>query len=420
MENVIHRLTLDLTRPGNGACLTVQRGDTARTLVVSLAQNGRPYRISDGVTAVFYARKSDGVPLFNSCIIDQNTVRYDFTGQTTNVEGAVECEIKLYGPDMELLTSAPFELMVEDTVHQEGDIPDSSPEYTALTELVSRGTELIGNLEGLSEELLPIRDEVKRNARDAEEAALAARDYANNAQLARDDILRLADRAEDAARRAEEAADRAGAAMDGCASEDYVNDAVAELWAEIRYVPIAISNFRHNAGTVELGTVLDFVELSWNLNKDPALQKLDNAMLLSVARSVEQPGPFAKTTSFTLTVTDEREAQDTASTTVYFYPGVYYGAMAVDAQLDSAAILALKRTLRGDRKITFTAECGGLRPVFACPSRYGTPKFVIGGFEYDWNHAATIAFTNDSGHTESYDVWMHGQDVAGSITVTVS
>lgn len=254
----------------------------------------------------------------------------------------------------------------------------------------------------------------------AEDMARMAEEFKNAAALAAEDAAQMASHAENSAKRAEAAADRAAGAMTGFATEVYVDDIAAQIWAEIRYVPIAITNFRHNAGTVELGTLLDSVELSWNLNKDPVLQKLDNAILLSVARSVKQLGPFAKTTSFTLTATDEREAQDTASTTVYFYPGVYYGAMAVDAQLDSAAILALKRTLRGDRKITFTAECGGLRPVFACPSRYGTPKFVIGGFEYDWNHAATVAFTNASGHTEAYDVWMHGQAVAGSITVTVS
>ena len=416
MEKVIHRLALDLERPGSSTCLTVRRGDSARTLVVTLSQGGRPYRISDGVTPVFYARKSDRVPLFNHCTVEQNTIRYDFTGQTTNVVGPVECEIKLYGPDMELLTSAPFDLMIEDTIQQEGDIPDSSPEYTALTELVAKGTALIGNLEGLSEELLPIADEVRRNAHDAETAAMKAVDSAKEAETAKNTVVSLASHADDAARRAEEAAERAEGLTGGCATREDVE----EIWAEIRYVPIAISNFRHSAGTVELGTVLESVGLSWVLNKDPAQQSLNGVLIPSTARAVTAPGPFDKTTKFSLAVTDERGAPDTASTTVYFYNAVYYGTHTGTAMPTDEQLRALPKNLQSGKGLDLKGNAGvGQYLIYACPTSYGTPEFWYNGIQGGFYKLGTMLHTNASGHKENYDIWLSGADELGTRTITV-
>lgn len=98
MENVIHRLTLDLTGPDTIPRVEVQQ-DNARSLSISLTQGGRPYWIAEGVTAVFSGRKPDGNPLFNACTVEKNRVVYDFTPQTTNVAGIVECEILLYSGD---------------------------------------------------------------------------------------------------------------------------------------------------------------------------------------------------------------------------------------------------------------------------------------------------------------------------------
>lgn len=197
-------------------------------------------------------------------------------------------------------------------------------------------------------------------------------------------------------------------------------DAVSALRADIEYVPIDITSIRHGAGTVEIGKVLDSVEVSWSLNKEPASQTLNGTDIDLDSRKVTVTGPFSGTTKFTLSVTDERDTKDTASTTVSFFNGVYYGALAVDAQIDSAAILGLTRKLQGGREITFTVNAEGKRPVYAIPTSYKTPTFTIGGFTYEWTKVASVEFTNSSGHEELYDVWMHGQNVSGSITVVVT
>ena len=171
MERAVTYITLDVQKIDSGVLIKTKRGDSARRLVVSLTNRGRPYIPGEGVTAVFYERKPDGNPCFNDCDIDGCTVSYDFTGQTTNVVGLAACEIRLYDAGNHLLTSPRFEMLVDATEYQEGDVPDSSPEYTALTEMVAKGTELIRDLTDVQAGLEPIRDAAIQAAQEAEASA---------------------------------------------------------------------------------------------------------------------------------------------------------------------------------------------------------------------------------------------------------
>lgn len=223
MENVVHRLTLDLTKPDVFPRVEVQR-DNARTLVVSLSQNGRPYWIAEGVTAVFSARKPDGKPLFNACTVEKNTVRYDFTDQTTNVPGIVECEILLYSGDERILASPRFELAVDDLIHQEGDVPESAPEVTALTQMLATGTDMLEDLGELEEVLeqaersASLASKMASGAIAAQEAALSA---ASDAESAKKAALTAKVKAEDSAGLAAASADTASSkAQESAVSAD--------------------------------------------------------------------------------------------------------------------------------------------------------------------------------------------------------
>lgn len=178
MENAMIRLTLDVQDIDSGKMISVKKGETARSLIVSLANRGSPYKIADGCTVAFSARKPDGNPLFNDCAADGSTVRYDFTGQETAAEGVVACEIQVYGPDNKLLVSPRFELLVAEKVQQDGDVPESGPEFTALTEMVSRGTELIGELMDNATGMRAMLDDAEAAAEAAVEAAEEAKEAA--------------------------------------------------------------------------------------------------------------------------------------------------------------------------------------------------------------------------------------------------
>ena len=236
MERALTYITLDVQKIDSGQLIKAKRGDSARRLVVSLTNRGRPYIPGEGVTAVFYERKPDRNPCFNDCDIDGCTVTYDFTGQTTNVVGLAACEIRLYDAVGQLLTSPRFEMLVDATEYQEGDVPDSSPEYTALTEMVSKGTELIRDLTDVQAGLEPIRDAAIEAAEAAERSAAVSEASANLAELAarRSDVdaqaaLRAA---EEAGIAADNAVALAGAAADSAFQAEGSAQAANQAYVE--------------------------------------------------------------------------------------------------------------------------------------------------------------------------------------------
>lgn len=198
---------------------------------------------------------------------------------------------------------------------------------------------------------------------------------------------------------------------------------LADIQADLAYKAIDITKFTNSAaGTHEIGTTITEVNLAWELNKTPASQTLDGASIGADVRSKSYTGQSIKANkSYSLAVTDERGATDSASTSISFLNGVYYGVMGNGATINSAAVLALTRKLQGSKGITFTANPGTTQRIaYAFPTRYGTPVFSVGGFEGGFSKAATFDFTNASGYTESYDVWLSDEMNLGSTSVKVS
>lgn len=197
-----------------------------------------------------------------------------------------------------------------------------------------------------------------------------------------------------------------------------MEDAIIELESQMAtFHPIDITSIANNIGTVELGTTVDSVTVSWVVNKTPAAQTLNGEPISAALRSAVVPGPFTSGVTFSVTVEDESGNKDSASTSVNFHNGVYCGSLPDGSILNSATIRTLTRKLQGSKATSFSAPAG--RPTYALPTRYGKPSFNIGGFDYSWNKAATIQFENASGYVESYDIWQHPQLVSSAITVTV-
>ena len=147
MTNSYYKISLDIHDHGSHVSLKAKKGDTGRLLYITLMDGGKPYVITNECRAVFAAKKADGNILYNECSIIGNTICYAFTPQTTSAVGKAECEIKLYGAENKLLTSARFMLIVDDTVYNEGDEVESEKEVSALTALVSEATTLIHKVE---------------------------------------------------------------------------------------------------------------------------------------------------------------------------------------------------------------------------------------------------------------------------------
>lgn len=133
-----YRFNLDVQSTVSQVSLPVRLLDTGRRLYVNLTDGGSPYIIEDGCRAVFSARKADGNPVMNDCIIENNSIiRYDLTAQTTSYPGIVDCEMSLYDPDGKLITSPKFILVVDDRVVHDADFPVSESENGILDGMIT-------------------------------------------------------------------------------------------------------------------------------------------------------------------------------------------------------------------------------------------------------------------------------------------
>lgn len=150
MERSVFDITLELQSAYSPTSVTVNRGDTHRTLRLHLADGGRPYPMGEDVRPVLTAIKPDGSHLYNACRVEAGAVIYDLTPQTTVLPGQVECQLRLYGKSGELLTSAAFLLSVADTVYADGDEAiQSAGEVTALTKLITEAGEKLSQMDAV-------------------------------------------------------------------------------------------------------------------------------------------------------------------------------------------------------------------------------------------------------------------------------
>lgn len=192
---------------------------------------------------------------------------------------------------------------------------------------------------------------------------------------------------------------------------------------EFEYVPIAITSFTNNKNTVEMGTKITDVILNWALNKDPKTMTInDESITPLTARTKTYSGQNITTNkTYTLKVTDEKDASATKTTSITFVNGVYWGAKAAPSgAYDSAFILGLSKALQGSKGKTFTVDAAAGQHIFyALPARYGACTFNVGGFDGGFTKVSTIEFTNTSGYKENYDVYKSVNAGLGNTTVTV-
>ena len=137
------KLTLDIQETSMPVAVKAKRGDTSRMLQISLSDGGMPYHITEDCFATFTAQKSDGTKINNPCTIENCVITYKFTEQTCAVVGKMVAEIKLYGANEKLITSASFVIDVYDTVFKEGDEVNSEGEMNVLDALIVRTEQLL-------------------------------------------------------------------------------------------------------------------------------------------------------------------------------------------------------------------------------------------------------------------------------------
>lgn len=112
-----YRFTLDLHKHQSQQSIAVFKGDTAVRLYISITDGGKSYFIGDGWTAYFFGSRADEEPLIHPCMIRGNTeIVYDFKESTAFIEGIVDCQIRLYGKDKQLISAPKFIIVVDERV----------------------------------------------------------------------------------------------------------------------------------------------------------------------------------------------------------------------------------------------------------------------------------------------------------------
>ena len=154
MEYTVHKITLDIHKTVSPVSVHVKKGDTGRRLMIHLAEKGFPYHLSLDCYAVFTAKKPDGKVLFNNCAIEDCVIIYDFTEQTVAVAGLMDCEIILYGAGGKQLTSASFNIVVEDTIYDTETEIESTDEFNVLSALIAQVEAMTEKLLEMNEKLL--------------------------------------------------------------------------------------------------------------------------------------------------------------------------------------------------------------------------------------------------------------------------
>lgn len=209
------------------------------------------------------------------------------------------------------------------------------------------------------------------------------------------------------------------------------------------YTAMAITSLSLNKASVqEIGTSVTGFDAAWVLNKTPTEQTItvtgagDATIIADVnARSttaltgdaadawneIKAKTKSSGTLAVSIHVKDTRDAEESKTASIQWLNGVYTGAAAIPATINSAFIRTLTKSLQGGKGKTFTVNAAtGAYIWYACPVRYGTPNFNVGGFDGGFSKVATLDYTNPSGYTESYQVWRSDNAGLGITTVVVS
>lgn len=194
--------------------------------------------------------------------------------------------------------------------------------------------------------------------------------------------------------------------------------------ADLEYVPIKITSFNNNIGTVEIGKTITSVTFNWSLNRKANEVTLDGEIVDSdVSQITLSDLNITSNKTWTLKATDNRDLTVSSNTSITFLNGVYYG-VAIDLDLeniDSALIRHFTRALTGSRARTINVVADLDMYIYYCvPTRFGTCNFNVGGFDGGFKKILTLDFTNASGYTESYDVYRSTNRGLGSTTVKIT
>ena len=203
-----------------------------------------------------------------------------------------------------------------------------------------------------------------------------------------------------------------------------VKMALDTIIAKIYYVAPSVTSFTCNPSRTayEIGEKVTSITFTWTYNKEIVSQSLTECTIELSDRTATYSTELTSNKTFTLTASDGTN-NATSSKSFTFNNKVHHGSASIPTTYDSAFILSLNGTLKGNKNGTYTTNVGtGQYFYIAMPTSYNNADVLtgkIGGFDTDFSKVATIEHTNASGYKTNYNIYKSTNSNLGNITMTI-
>lgn len=187
------------------------------------------------------------------------------------------------------------------------------------------------------------------------------------------------------------------------------------------YVPLVVSSFVNNVGTVEVGAEVTSVTLSWAYNKDVVSQGISGyaPSLNPAVRSFTVTTPITASTTFTLTASDGR-TNVAVTSSVLFRQKRYWGVSPVPSLVDADILALTGSEFAIGRGTSKTLTAAGQYLYFAYPAAWGEATFTVNGLLNTAWEKTTRTFVNASGHASTYHIYRSQYLLTGTYQITIS
>ena len=153
---VTNSITVDVAKPDFPVVVRAKQLDNARYINITLTDNGLPFTIPDGTSAIFRGLCPNGHSFFYDALIVNNIIEVQLIEAALSVAGRVKAEVNLYNMNAEKLTTFGFIIDVE-AASVSDQVIEQSDYFTALTNLVNKAiasntaVKIVGYVSNVSE-----------------------------------------------------------------------------------------------------------------------------------------------------------------------------------------------------------------------------------------------------------------------------
>lgn len=163
-RKAVTRLTLDLKLPAAQGSISCTLGDTNRRLEITVVDGGIPFSIPPTWTAVLSGTKSEGDPMYLSCVVSDGKVIFDFAGSPiiSSTSDTFQMQVDLYNFAAELVASPKFYVAVLPAARNLKDI-DKAENFSIIQDFVEQRNEINTTLDNHDERIKSNKVEIDAN-----------------------------------------------------------------------------------------------------------------------------------------------------------------------------------------------------------------------------------------------------------------